>query len=376
MSGIKKENVRYLKEQIITYIGNKRDFLSSIEKIILEVKQILKKESLVTLDLFSGSGVVARLLKSHSSLVIANDLEKYSYVINDCYLSNYEDFDELLFNRYLNIIEENIIKELKEGIITKYYAPKNDDDITLGERVFYTRRNALYIDSFRYYLDIFVPDNLKKYFLGPLLYECSVHVNTCGVFKGFYKDCKSGIGKFGGDGENALSRIKGEIKVDKPVLSAFSCDYVLYMEDATQLVERLKDIDLAYLDPPYNEHPYGSNYFMLNVILNNEEPKNISKISGIPKDWNRSTFNKKKEAFRSLEAIIGKLDAKFILLSYNDEGIISYEEMIEMLKKYGELKEFIFTYNTFRGSRNLNKRNVHTHEYLFLLDRRNELFTY
>ena len=44
-----------------------------------------------------------------------------------------------------------------------------------------------------------VPEDLKVYLLAPLLSEASIHANTSGVFKGFYKDSKKNIGKFGGN---------------------------------------------------------------------------------------------------------------------------------------------------------------------------------
>ena len=124
-----------------------------------------------------------------------------------------------------------------------------------------------------------------------LLYKASVHTNTSGVFKGFYKSKRNGIGKFGGDGENALNRIMGEISLDNIILSNYECDYNVYQKDTNELVKSLKDIDVVYYDPPYNQHPYGSNYHILNTIYNYKEPENISRVSGIPIDWNKSNFN-------------------------------------------------------------------------------------
>ncbi|MBQ0038969.1 MAG: DNA adenine methylase, partial [Treponema sp.] len=72
------ENNDFLTTQIITYIGNKRILIGHIQKEIELIKEKLNKKKLVCADLFSGSGIVARMLKQHSSLVIANDLENYS----------------------------------------------------------------------------------------------------------------------------------------------------------------------------------------------------------------------------------------------------------------------------------------------------------
>ena len=110
------------------------------------------------------------------------------------------------------------------GVITKNYAPKDDNNIQEGERVFYTHENAMIIDTIRLAIDKYVPNSYKKFFLAPLLYEASVHVNTSGVFKGFYKSKTENIGKFGGEGENAIERIKGKIELKKPIFSNYFSD--------------------------------------------------------------------------------------------------------------------------------------------------------
>lgn len=365
-----EENKDFLTTQLITYIGNKRKIIGEIEKEIELISEKSGKEKLVCTDLFSGSGIVARMLKRHSSKLIVNDLENYSSVINSCYLINKKDFpkDECEYLR--KKIEDSCRLEKLPGIISMNYAPQDDDNIKKGERVFYTHQNAVLIDTYRTLIDKFVPDEkLRKFFLAPLITEASVHVNTSGVFKGFYKDKNTGIGCFGAAGKNALTRIFGKIELKEPVFSNFESDLEIYQKDTVFLSKELKDLDIAYLDPPYNQHPYGSNYFMLNLILKNKLDVEISKISGITQGWNRSVFNKPYSALKSMEEIVSGLDSKFIVISYNSEGFISFEEMSEMLKKYGKLKTVEIAYNTFRGSRNLRNRDIHVSEYLFILEK-------
>lgn len=365
-----EENKDFLTTQLITYIGNKRKIIGEIEKEIELISEKSGKEKLVCTDLFSGSGIVARMLKRHSSKLIVNDLENYSSVINSCYLINKKDFpkDECEYLR--KKIEDSCRQEKLPGIISMNYAPQDDDSIKKGERVFYTHQNAVLIDTYRTLIDKFVPDEkLRKFFLAPLITEASVHVNTSGVFKGFYKDKNTGIGCFGAAGKNALSRIFGKIELKEPVFSNFESDLEIYQKDTVLLSKELKDLDIAYLDPPYNQHPYGSNYFMLNLILKNKLDVEISKISGITQGWNRSVFNKPYSALKSMEEIVSGLDSKFIVISYNSEGFISFNEMSEMLKKYGKLKTVEIAYNTFRGSRNLRNRDIHVSEYLFILEK-------
>lgn len=357
---------RYLTEQIITYIGNKRSLLNEIESVVDEIKEELGKEDIVSVDLFSGSGVVARLLKCKSGKVIANDLEGYSKIINNCYLSNLSDFNEVIFNKYLEELKNLLEVKLIEGVVTKNYAPKDDNNIEAGERVFYTHENAKIIDTIRSFIEG-VEEPYKKYFLGPLLYESSVHTNTGGVFKGFYKDSQTGIGKFGGNGENALQRILGKIEISKPILLDKETEYEVYQKDANILVKELKDIDLVYMDPPYNQHPYGSNYFMLNVIADNKISGEISEVSGIPKNWNRSAYNKRQEVLLAIDNLVQEVDSKYIVISYNSEGFVSYEDMCKVLEKYGELRVKEINYNAYKASRNLKGRDIYVKEYLFIL---------
>ena len=365
-----EENKDFLTSQIITYIGNKRSLIGNIQTEVEKIENKIGKNKLVCADIFSGSGIVARMLKKHSSKLIVNDLENYSSLINSCYLTNKKDYPKKECDALRAEIERLCTKEKIEGIITKNYAPKDDENIKKDERVFYTHSNALLIDSYRNYIEQVVKDeNLKKFFLAPLITQASIHVNTSGVFKGFYKDKNTGIGCFGASGKSALTRILGKIELTEPVFSNFDSEVEIYQQDAVELSNGLKNLDIVYLDPPYNQHPYGSNYFMLNLILKNKLDVEISKVSGITQDWNHSAFNKSISALKSMEELIANLQTKFVIISYNSEGFISFEQMLNMLKKYGKVETIEISYNTFRGSRNLNARDIHVSEYLFILEK-------
>jgi adenine-specific DNA-methyltransferase len=364
-----RENEDYLSRQIITYIGNKRSLLRFIRQGIQRVQERLNTNKLRMFDVFSGSGIVARIFKQYSKLLLVNDLEKYSKITNECYLSNKCDIDiPYLRSIYNGLIAEIENKPLESGIVTKMYAPKNDNNIKASERVFYTHRNAQYIDTMRNLIDG-IDSKYQKYFLAPLISEASIHSNTSGVFKGFYKNRETGIGQFGGASENALLRIKGDIVLPFPVFSNFDSEYAVYNGDSNVIIHSVPEVDLAYLDPPYNQHPYGSNYFMLNLILENKYPENTSKVSGIPKNWNRSAYNKKQSAYKALSDLAANIKAKYVLISFNSEGFISLEEMKDILYKTGKVEILEVTYNTFRGCRNLANRNIHIKEYLYLLEK-------
>jgi adenine-specific DNA-methyltransferase len=362
------EKKEYLTSQLITYIGNKRALLGFIGDGIKKVQKKLYKNKLKIFDVFSGSGIAARYFKQFSDLLIVNDLEKYSALINECYLSNEDELDFSLLREYYQELISKSNKGLIKGIISELYAPSDDKKIKSHERVFYTSRNAMYIDTVRQLIDT-IPQNEQKYFLAPLLSEASIHANTSGVFKGFYKNKETGIGQFGGKNMDALFRITGDIKLPFPIFSNFNCDTVICNNDSNEIIETLPEVDLAYLDPPYNQHPYGSNYFMLNLILDYKYPEKTSKISGIPEDWNRSAYNKENHALNALTYLVENIKAKYVLISFNSEGFISVDQMKNMLNRFGKLEVLETEYNVFRGSRNLNNREIHVKEYLYLLEK-------
>lgn len=363
------ENEAYLTQQIITYIGNKRSLLDFIGKGVAAVQKKLKKQQLVLFDVFSGSGIVARYFKRYAHLLIVNDLEKYAGVINRCYLSNRSEINMLHLKQiYAELLGELNNGLLQEGIISDLYAPENDDRIKPHERVFYTHRNAMYIDTARSLIEK-LPESDKVYYLAPLLSEASIHSNTSGVFKGFYKNKETGIGQFGGKNQDALLRIKGNIDLPFPVFSNFNCDILILNGDAHTVIQDVPEVDLAYLDPPYNQHPYGSNYFMLNLILDYKYPETMSDVSGIPQNWNRSGYNKKRYAFSALSNLVAGIKAKYVLISFNSEGFISIDAMKEMLQSIGRFEVLETQYTTFRGCRNLSGRDMYVKEYLYLLEK-------
>lgn len=359
----------FFQEQLITYLGNKRSLLPFLNRGIETVKKQLNKDNLKAMDGFAGSGVVSRLLKFHCSDLAVNDLERYSYLVNKCYLSNPDEVDVDYITNTINALNSVADNDLIAGFITSNYAPDNDDDIKANERVFYTNRNARFLDTMKRKIYSEIPEDMQHFFLAPLIVQASIHTNTSGVFKGFHK--KDGIGHFGGKGENALTRIKADIKLDIPTLRNSGCKVTIFQQDINELVKKDDVFDLVYYDPPYNQHPYGSNYFMLNILADKAETIDIqSGVSGIAENWNRSAYNKRIQAIEAMDDLIKNTKAKYILISYNNEGIIPFDDFLNILKKYGETTLLEQDYNTYRGSRNLNARNIKVKELLWILKKK------
>lgn len=374
-SGNVDADTNFVFQTMLTCIGNKRKLVGHIGEVVEEVRRGLGKDKLNIVDGFAGSSVVSRQLCSVADNLYTNDMELYAYLMAQCYLVTPTAEQQERIRAHIERMNQ-LAKTgpYREGIICKLYAPRDTNNIQVGERCFYTRENALIIDTLRAYIHERVEriePELAVYCLVPLLNKASIHTNTAGVFKGFYK--KGDIGWFGGSAECALSRIKKPIRLDMPVWSKDAFRSHCSNKDINALVEELPDgaIDLMYLDPPYNQHPYGSNYFMLNVIAENREPANISRVSGIPAYWKKSAYNTHRTAVASMQQLLeaGLQKAKFLLISYNNEGIITPDDWRVLLDGY-TVKKYEVTYDTYKGSRNLKNRSAKVVELMYLVSRR------
>jgi len=366
----------FVFQTMLTCIGNKRKLIGHICDISELLRQRIGKEKLCIMDGFTGSGVVARALTPMCHTMITNDLENYAYLMSQCFLKTPSAAQQMCIAQHIEKMNKMAISGpyFENGIIAKLYAPQNTDDVQLGERCFYTRENALIIDTMRKYISDNVEPELQVYCLVPLLIKASIHTNTAGVFKGFYKDGE--LGCFGGAGKNALSRIMKPITLDMPIWTNASYQALCCNKNINELIDSDglnlgEPIDILYLDPPYNQHPYGSNYFMLNVIAKNEEPAKISKVSGIPTDWNKSAYNSKATAVRDMTHLLrtGLAKAQYIVLSYNDEGIITTEDWAKIFEPY-EVEKREILYDTFKGSRNLKDRSNKVVEIMYIISKK------
>ena len=204
MTDLNTEHTPFTYQSMLTCIGNKRKLIPHIFEIVDNLRNRLQKHKLAIMDAFTGSGVVIRGLISLCDQVYTNDLEQYAHIMSRCFLET--PTAKLQTQIAAHIDEMNRIATTGpyrlDGPISRLYAPQNTDDIKVGERCFYTRENALIIDTLRQYIADSVEPEIQNYLLAPLLIKASIHTNTAGVFKGFYKDGE--LGCFGGKGKNAL----------------------------------------------------------------------------------------------------------------------------------------------------------------------------
>ena len=109
---------------------------------------------------------------------------------------------------------------------------------------------------------------------------------------------------------------------------------------------------------------------MFNIIIENKSPEKKSDVSGIPVDWNRSMYNYKKSASFAVDDLLKKSlnKSKYVLLSYNDEGILKEDDFHKLFKEYN-VKTYEIDYDVYKGSRNLKERDNKVKERMFLIQK-------
>jgi adenine-specific DNA-methyltransferase len=330
------ENPAFLCEQIVSYRGNKRNLLSLIAEGLGIAISRLGKPKLRILDAFSGSGICSRFFKRRADLLIANDIQPFACATARCFLANRTDIDFERLTALIADLESRKLDDHGRGFIARLYAPVDDENITTSDRAFFTAANARILDNVCSAL-LEVDEPYRSLVTGPLLAEVSIRSNTAGHFAGYFKDRYTKVGAFGGTHAQRKQRIITNITLAPPILSNYECDVRVFQQDANKLVKNLDDLDVAYFDPPYGGLSYGMIYFMLNRLVTYEEPQRVSKESGIPKDWIRSGYESKFGNLELLERLTEATPARFILISYSNEGRLQDEEIRPMLERHGTL---------------------------------------
>ena len=345
------DKTAYLTTQILTYMGNKRKLLSAINAIVSRLEEREKRGALTMGDGFSGSGIVSRALKTRASVLYTNDIADYAFSLNQCFLTN---ITPMMKTKLLEYIEEanyyaDSQTEFTDPYVSGNWAPLGET-IQSGERVYFTHTNGRRIDIYRNYIET-LPSQYQPYLLGMLLVEASIHNNTNGQFSAYYKN--GDIGHYGGKHEIDLQRIEKPIQLSMPVHWNNACQVHITQKDALEWVRQLPPLDLVYYDPPYNKHPYSIYYFLLNVIQKWDKTAVIPESTrGQPLGWHRSEYNSFKHATQAFETLIQHTKAKYILISYNNGGIIPLNTMDTILAKYGHVEKIPVehkTYNRLKG---------------------------
>lgn len=367
-----KADGEYITHQLIPYLGNKRKLLPLIQKAI----NTTDVQRGVFFDAFTGSTVVARLAKSLGFQVIANDWEPYSYYTGIACIGNNRPPAFSAFGGLDNAIARLNAMEPVRGYIATHYCPEDDEEYDPEtERMFYTQKNGRIIDAIREEIsawksDGLIDDNEEAVILSPLIFQAAYCSNTSGVFKGFHRG-------WGGATKTAWYRIRSTLSLAPPIFFDNGLDNRVYRADASEVLDEI-ECDIAYLDPPYNQHQYGANYHLLNTIAIWDKPPigpRISRLNrdkaAIRKDWQterRSLYCYRSTATETFANLVSKLKANFILVSYSTDGIIKFDDLLEILSERGEISVVTERYKRYRVSSQRPSIKSHNVEFVVIVD--------
>lgn len=333
------------------YLGNKESILTEISDLL--ESQGLLKDGFSFFDAFCGSGSVSDYFKSYYDIIINDNLTwsvKYAKG-RVCALTC--TFDKLGFDpfEYLNANENTV-----QGFMYRNYSP------TESARMYFTPENAGRIDYFRNQIEDWKNENLLSeeeycYLIACLIESVSDVSNTAGVYGAFLKKWDS----------RATKRIVFN-KVDfRPARYKSIRTYNAKIEDIIEEVE----CDILYLDPPYTQNQYGTQYHLLETLVLYDNPS-ISKVTGSRSTAPmRSDWSKEYKANILFDRILAKTKAKYIVLSYNNDGFMSKEYIEAAMKRYGKPETFVCKKIAYKKYQNWKSQNEDKHfEYLFFVEKK------
>lgn len=349
----------------MNYIWSKLSLLQFIENWI---NQIVWEKNYVFSDLFAWTWIVWRYFKQKWHKVIANDIQYYSYVLNRHYIWNHK---ELEFNNLIWEITElkNIEISKRKDFVCEYlnnlswkkwFIYKNYSvwwtKWSEFERMYFSDENALKCDWIRNQIEKWkkeqkINENEYYFLLASLIEATDKVANTASVYWAFLKQLK----------KSALKPL-----FLKPVdLFINDHNHDIFNEDINSLITKTNH-DVVYLDPPYNERQYSANYHILETIAKYDNPEIRWKTWLRDYSKQKSRYCQKQEVLKSFNDLVQNINAKYIFLSYNDEWLMSLDEIKEIMSKRWEYWVLTQEYRRFKADKTeaRNHKKDKTIEYL------------
>lgn len=356
----------------MNYIGSKLSLLEfleeSINKVVDPEKDGAGKNCDVFCDLFAGTGIVGSYFKKKGYKIIANDIQYYSYVLNKHYIGNHKELKFLKLSKELpelkNIKTEKrknfvceFLMNLKgvKGFVFKNYCLGGTKNKKI-QRQYFGDANGMKCDAIRQEIESWknrklINKNEYYFLLSSLIESIDKRANTASVYGAFLKKLKK-------TAQNSLVLKPAELIINKQ-------KHKVYNEDINILVKKIQG-DILYLDPPYNHRQYATNYHLLETIAKYDNPE-IHGKTGLREYQNqKSLYCSRAEVKKAFKDLILKAKVKYIFLSYNNEGLMTLDDIKETMSLRGKYGYFTKEYNRFKADKteNRNHKANKTVEYL------------
>jgi adenine-specific DNA-methyltransferase len=331
----------------VNYIGSKYSLLDFIDSVVSEFTDSHSRQ-VVICDAFAGTGAVGVFFRRKGHKVIANDIQYYSYVINK----------NLIENPPLNLVKLDYLNNLEpiEGFIYQTYCAGSGSG-----RMYFSDENGKRCDAIRQEIERMktageIDEHEYYAYLAALIEAIDKVANTASVYGAFLKSLKKSAQK-----PMKLVQIPSSDTVEGKV----------YNSDINTLINKISG-DILYLDPPYNTRQYSSNYHLLETIARYDSPEVRGKTGLRETTAQKSKYSSKRTVVAEFEEIIKNAKFKVVILSYNNEGLMSVDAVREIMSKYGEYYLREKEYRRFKADKteNRNHKASGTKEYLHVLVKR------
>lgn len=307
---------------MIKYLGSKRTLIPAILELVSTIPRVTS-----VLDLFSGTSRVGHALKREGYRVVANDHNRYAATLARCYVQADRETVEHDANRL--IAEFNELHG-RAGWFTQTFCE---------QARFIQPKNGARIDAIREAIaEKNLEPELESVVLVSLMEAADRVDSTCGIQMAYLKQW--------------APRSDKDIELRLPDLlsrSSHGKGKAMHL-DALDAAQRIS-VDVAYLDPPYNQHNYLANYHMWESLIAWDRPD----VYGIAQkrvdcQTRKSPFNSKRKAYDAFSELVGNIDARVVIISFNDEGYIKRPEMEALLADIGDVTVLSHDYKRYVGA--------------------------
>lgn len=291
---------------MIKYLGSKRTLVPVLADLAVATG------ARTAVDLFTGTTRVAQELKRRGLHVTATDIATYSGVLAECYVAT--DADAVDLHELDRTLEALDALPGRPGYFTETFCERSR---------FFQPKNGARVDAIRDVLEAeYRGSPLFPVLLTSLMLAADRVDSTTGLQMAYLKQW--------------APRAAKDLALRRPELVAGPGEAVV--GDVLDTIDTLPPVDLMYLDPPYNQHRYYTNYHVWETLVRWDAPDHYGvacKRVDSRDSATKSVFNVKREMPAALESVIGRARAEVLLVSYNDESWIQPERMTRMLRDAG-----------------------------------------